>query len=236
METPLLSPPGPGFEIAVRGNLLGPTIRRDLCDLNRQFVDLALEPELAEDPRFGLPEAVRRSLAGCPADGRDRLCRCPFALFELRLPDASPRPPAGNVADERGRHGPDAATAVRCHAFSLLSLSVARQFAEGAPLSPRLALGLSAAAEAWLANLTPSELAQLAATPGLLRPRWPRHPRYWGMLIESARVAQPESLEWAHCVGLCLLAGEPVAPVPGLPHPRRRLRAARGWPSSGVPC
>lgn len=219
-----------------RGDLLGPGTRRDIADLNRLYLDLSLDPALEEDPRFGLCDAVRRALAACPPEVRDRVARCPFCLFELRLP-SGPAAGVDRVADTRQPPPLDAATAARCLSFVLLALSVARQLAEGTPLSPRIALGVSAEAESRLAAMCPSELARLAAWPGLVRPRWPRHERAWGMLIAAAQASDAAFARWAHCAGLCLLTTAQEAPVPaGAPAARRRARGARGLAGTGVPC
>jgi len=231
--------PGPGTELTGRGNLLGPVIRRDLADLNRQFLELSLDPSLGNDARFCHSAAVRAGLAGCSAEALERLALCPFSLFQLRLPEPMGTAPfsAGRVADARMPQQLEIATTARCQSFVLLSLSVARQLADGVPLSPRIALGVTAHVETRLAAMGPSELACLAAWSGLVRPRWPRHDRYWGMLIAAACGTDPEWLQWAHCVGLCL-PGVPsaTADTATVPAVRRRARFARGGPGAGVPC
>lgn len=236
----LLPPPsGPGTDLASRGNLLAPVIRRDIADLNRQYLMLNQEPQLAEDPRFRLSPALQSKLSGCSAEARERLTQCPFSLFQLHLPDAaeSASLAAGRIADTRGEQALDAAAAARCHVFTLLSISVARQIAETLPLSPRIALGVSAATESRLAGMRPSELAQVAAWPGLIRPRWPRHERYWGMLIAASQVSDPGALRRAYCVGLCLLTGAGACAVTAAAPPTRpRRHPPRGGRGRGVPC
>jgi hypothetical protein len=231
--------PGPGTAPASRGNLLAPVIRRDVADLNRQYLALSLEPQLRDDPRYCLSPALQPSVAACSPEARERLASCPFSLFQLHLPDPeeSALPGGGRVADSQVQPAPDAAIVAQCAAFALLSISVARQIADTQPLSPRIALGVSAAAEARLAGMRPSELAQLSTWPGLIRPRWPRHERYWGMLLAAAQGPDPEALQWAHCVGLCLLSGAPVSSLAGqVRAAHRRARTARGSPRPGVPC
>ncbi len=231
--------PGPGGDLGSRGNLLDPVIRRDIADLNLQYLQLALQPSLDEDPRFALADRVRRTLTGCPADALQRLANCPFSLFQLRLPDPpqATRESADGVADTWHPPVIEPAIAVRCQAFVLLSLSVARQLAEAAPLSPRIALGVSAEAERRLASMGPSELALLAAWSGLFRARCPRHEKFWGMLIGAARSPEPAPLRLAHCAGLCLLAtGDNSADATGDAPSRRRGRPLRRGPGSGVPC
>jgi hypothetical protein len=239
MEDRIQNTSGPRSEPGSRGNLLDPEIRRDIADLNLQYLELALQPSLDEDPRFALAQPVRRTLAACTADALQRLANCPFSLFQLSLPDPQHalQPAAGRVADERQPLAFEPVIAARCQAFVLLSLSVARQLAGSAPLSPRIALGVSADVERRLAAMGPSELALLSGWSGLIRARWPRHEKFWGMLIGAARSTEPVPLRWAHCAGLCLLAaGDNAAePASGAPS-RRRGRPVRGWPSAGVPC
>ena len=54
------SPDGPDrYSSSDAGHgFLTPAIRRDVADVNRRFLDLALEPALAGDPRFSLPDDV----------------------------------------------------------------------------------------------------------------------------------------------------------------------------------
>jgi len=231
--------PDSGPDLASRGNLLAPVIRRDIADLNRQYLALNLEPQLRDDARFCLPPALQSIVTDCSPEARERLTSCPFSLFQLHLPDPAETSLAGGgrVAGSQAQPGLDAAMAAECAAFALLSISVARQIADTQPFSPRIALGVSAVAEARLAGMRPSELARVSTWPGLIRPRWPRHERYWGMLIAAAKGPDPGALHWAHCVGLCLLSGAPVSSLGvAAPAARRRVRTARGAPRSGVPC
>jgi hypothetical protein len=96
---------------------------------------------------------------------------------------------------------------------------------------------VSAEVETRLASMGPSELAIIAAWSGLVRARWPRHDKVWGMLIGAARASASVPLGWAHCAGLCLLATGATAadPADGAPV-RRRGRPVRGGPGPGVPC
>jgi hypothetical protein len=229
------NPLEPGNRPLVRGDLLGPVVRRDVADLNRLYLELSLEPSLDEDPRFALADGVRDALGTCPGEVRARLAECPFCLFRLQLP-AGGSSGLDRVADARPLPSLEPATAARCHSFVLLALSVARQLAGGTPLSPRIALGVSAEAETRLAVMCPSDLARLAAWPGLVRPRWPRHLRFWGMLIAAARTSDALLARWVHCAGLCLLTTvQDEADLPDEPA-RRRVRGPRGWPGPGVSC
>jgi hypothetical protein len=225
--------------LASRGDLLAPVIRRDIADLNRQYLTLTLASPLRDDPRFRLPACSQPGLEACSADARERLALCPFSLFELRLPEPVEALPVSTarVADTQGDAVADPATEALCTAFALLSLSVARQLAEAWPLAPRIALGVSPAVEARLAGMRPSDLWRLAKWPGLIRPRWAHHDRYWRMLIGAAQTPEPDPLRRAHCVGLCLLAGAPVGAIGGSPSaPRRRLGLSRARPGVEDSC
>ena len=85
-----------------------------------------------------------------------------------------------------------------------------------------LVFGLPDDAQRALADCRLAQLAGIASSPHLVRPRWRLHSRFWEMLAAAARRGTPAALEWAHCIGLCLLAAADadVAPVP----PRRRPR------------
>jgi hypothetical protein len=235
MDDQSSNPRDPGAYPLVRGDLLGPVVRRDIADLNRLYLDLSLEPSLDEDPRFSLTDGVRAALRACPHEALGRLAECPFCLFQLRLPDGGSNA-LDRVSDARAPQSLEPIVEARCQSFVLLALSVARQLAGGTPLSPRIALGVSAAAESRLAVMSPSDLARLAIWPGLVRPRWPRHVRFWGMLIAAARASDALLARWAHCAGLCLLTTvQDGVELPDEPV-RRRARNARGWPGPGVSC
>ena len=230
---------GSGTDLVPRGNLLGPVIRRDIADLNRLFLRLSLDPGLEVDPRFAIADPVRAALAACDRDARERLALSPFGLFQIRLPQAARAEVASRdrVADARQPPPVDPSTVALCHSFVLLSLGVARSLAGGSPLSPRIALGVSGEGEARLAAMRPSELALLAAWPGLVRPRWPRHERFWGMLIAAAGRADGDLQRWAHCAGLCLIAAGSDAEEGLRPQgARARGRTPRGWPGQGLSC
>jgi hypothetical protein len=239
MDDRLQSPSGQGSDLGPRGNLLGPVIRRDIADLNLQFLRLSLEPSREEDPRFAFADTVRRALAACTPDELNRLAMCPFSLFQLHLPDLSRPglPAADRVAEARQAPPLEPPTAARCQTFVLLCLSVARQLAGATPFSPRIALGVSAEVETRLAGMGPSELAIIAAWSGLVRARWPRHDKVWGMLIAAARDSAGLPPGWAHCAALCLLAtGATAADLAEGAPVRRRGRPVRGGPGPGVPC
>ena len=204
---PFLAPPP---DLLVHGGVLSPAIRRDLSDLNRQFLELGLARELAGDPRFAWSEAVRAGLVRTDAQTRDRMAACPFALFELRLPRpaAGGEPAASRIEDGMMPAGPGEPWSGRCLAFAHFVLFVALRLADVAPLAMRIALGLSPGDELRLNELCPSEAARLAASTDAIRPRWPAQPRFWSMLRTAARANSAPALRLAHCAGVCLLGSE----------------------------
>lgn len=199
-----------------RGNLLSSAIRRDVADLNRLFLCYALDAAVGSDPWFSLPAPAVVRLVAAPVEVREQVALSPFALFDLRLPGAVDASDcmAGAVADAHTLAPPDRTQAEARRAFGLVALGVARRLAENMPMSPRIAFGVGAEAESRLSGLSPSESFSLASWPGLIRPRWPRHDRFWCMLANAAAAANTEMLEWAFAAGLCLL-GQADRDLPG---------------------
>ena len=68
-------------------------------------------------------------------------------------------------------------------------------------------------------NLANVNTTGFAAQPGIVRPRWPDHLRFWEMLEAAARCESATALQWAHCVGVCLLGVDAAGATPG---PTRR--------------
>jgi hypothetical protein len=217
--------PGQGPGIPVRHGLLPPALRRDLADLNGQFLDLSLVGEASCEPGCHWAEPVRRRLREVDPPTRTRMAAAPFALFRLVPPAITalvPVPPAGGVADlplparVAGGQG-------RWMSFTHQASFFARRLVDGAALASNVVLDLTPDAQSLLSALCPSQLAMLAAQPGLVRPRWPDHLRFWEMLEAAARCETAAALQWAHCVGVCLLGidsgGTP--PGPGRRRPRR---------------
>ena len=89
---------------------LTPAVRRDISDLNRQFLSLALEPALVGDVRFALPEEVRPLLTAGGDGLLARVAACPFTLFQVSLAHGRPGALGSGVEDNR-RPLVDAATA-----------------------------------------------------------------------------------------------------------------------------
>lgn len=199
-------------ELLLRSSILGPTVRRDIADLNREYLEISLSHEMQDDPRFAWSEPVRRSLLEADAGTRERMAASPFSFFELRLPSPEPRGVAEAGRVEDGGSPPVAGTAAaRCASFVHLAIFLAWRLADAEPLATRIALGLPAAAELRLNEMSPSQLVQLAAWPGLVRPRWPDHQRFWSLLAGAGRRNSVIALQWAHCIGICLLETVPAA-------------------------
>lgn len=199
-------------ELLLRSTVLGPTVRRDIADLNREYLEISLSPEMQDDPRFAWSEPVRRSLLEADPGTRGRMAASPFSFFELRLPSPDPRGVAEPGRVEDGGSPLVAGTAAaRCASFVHLALFLAWRLADAEPLATRIALGLPPAAELRLNEMSPSQLVQLAAWPGLVRPRWPDHQRFWSLLASASRHDSVIALQWAHCIGICLLGTVPAA-------------------------
>jgi hypothetical protein len=188
--------------LACRG-LLPTRLRRDLTDLNAQFLELGATAAPPGDLRFGWSDPVHRRLAGLDGPVRQRIAEAPFALFRLLVPPIVPCSVTG-IADE-ARRGPEAGWTERCTSFAHQAAFFARRLCDGASLAASVVLNLASDAQSVLVGLRPSELADLAAHPGFLRPRWSRHERYWQMLEASAQRESAVATQWAHCVGVCLL-------------------------------
>ena len=205
--TTLPSDPGPGLGTPARHGLLPPTLRRDLADLNSQFLDLSLAVDAAAEACCDWADPVRRRLREIDRPGRARMAAAPFALVRLVLPvPLGPLLPGspGGVADL------PAATAAtgwqgRWMSFAHQAAFFARRLVDGAALGASVVLDLTPEDQSLLAAMCPSQLAAVAAQPGIARPRWPDHLRFWEMLVAAARRDSAVGLQWAHCVGVCLL-------------------------------
>jgi hypothetical protein len=139
------------------------------------------------------------------------MAACPFALFEIHLP--AERHGVAPPAPFRVEEGVVIAAGVeqwqaRCLELAQFALFLALRLIDAAPLAIRMTLGVSPPAELRLHGMCPSEVAQFAARPDVLRPRWPSHSRFWAMLQTAARVDSASLLQSAHCLGICLLAPE----------------------------
>lgn len=216
-----------GFPVPARTSVLGPVLRRDLADLNQQFLDISLDAGLAGDPRFTWSEPVRCGLLETDAAARARMASSPFSFFELVLPADVAMPAGPGRVAEGTSAGADPAVAGRCMTFVHLALFLAWRLADGAPLATRLALGISPAAELLLNETSASQLVQFAALPGLIRPRWPAHRRYWDLLAGAARRGSDAALQWAQWAGICLLGADLASCASGGPDPGPKNRPSR---------
>lgn len=215
--------------------LFAGAIRRDIADLNGQFLGLCVEPGLAQDPRLQVPDEVRACLAACPPDARRRMASCQFSLFQFNLPEPAAGGGGGCTSGPWCRQSPGAGPQAgsRVRDFALLSLAVARQMAVQAPLALRIALGLGGPQASRLACLGPSDIAGLAEWPGLVGPRWSWHDRHWRLLASAAQSVDGIDLQRAQALGLCL--AEPAGPAGSRAATRRRVTPA-GGPGRRVPC
>jgi hypothetical protein len=206
----------------LRSGLIPPALRRDLADLNSQYLELGLAPGLEADPRFGWSGAVRRCLLATDAETRARMAAAPFALFGLVLGTAVPRAQAPRVEDGSVATVP-ADWRGRFESFAHQSVFLARRLVDGEPMALQLVFGLPDDAQRWLVECRLSQLAESAAGPRVVRPRWRLHERFWEMLVSAARRGTPNALQWAHCIGLCLLGAADcdATPAPSRHRPRR---------------
>jgi hypothetical protein len=233
------TPASPGAH-AHAGNLLHPGVRRDIADLNRLFLERALDPVLCEDAWFQLPPATVGRLSAATVEARERAAGCPICLFELTIPGADELAPWGAGAVNDAVPGSAADNLCeRRRSFGLAALGVARRLAEGTPLSSRIAFGFGQAVEARLIGMSTSMAYHLAAWPGLVQPRWQAHPRYWHLLADAATGGCSETLHWAYAAGFCLLPRcDREPPAAGI-SPRRPSRPPHRRPTSGsgdIPC
>lgn len=204
-----------------RGGLLSPGLRRDLADLNTQYLHLGLSPGFDDDPRFAWSAAVRHCLLEADPDTLVRIAAAPFTLFDLLFP-AVPVAAATTRVEDSQLASRSANSLGQYESFAHQAAFLARRLAEGDPLTSRVALGLSPDAQAWLVDCRPSQLAELARNPRVIRPRWRLHVRFWDTLVGAARRDSPTALQWAYCIGLCLIGATDGATAPA--PPRRRAR------------
>ena len=185
-------------------SLLSESIRREITELNRQFFAV-----LSGDDAGMLPLPWREldsTVLNAPTL-IDLLAPCPFTLFALQLdapPSVGPVDPATHQATANGQ--PLRPTSHDALAQSALTL--AWRLAESSPLSLRLALGLSAAAELALNEIRVTSLPVLARKPGLVRTRWIAHDGFWAALLRAARRRDAGLLARVHCLGITLLVAD----------------------------
>jgi hypothetical protein len=186
---------------------LTPAVRRDVADLNRQFLSLALEPALCADVRFALPDEVRPTLQAGGEAVVARVAGCPFTLFQVSLTPRRLGGPGPGVEDTT-RPLVDAATSVGAQSFAHDAAFLAWRLADDEPLAFRVVLGLSAGDELLLKQARPSDLPRIACAPQLIRPRWLGHPRYWRLLVRAAAAGGDATLQRVHCAGICMVVAD----------------------------
>jgi hypothetical protein len=232
--------PEPVSPPALHGNLLNATIRREITDLNRLFLDCALDARLEADPWFRVPESARQRLLVAPLDVLDRAACSPVALFELDLPVSDDAHRVG-VAEASDAEEASRGQVERRRSFGIAVLQVVRRMADDLPLSTRIAFGLGPVAEGRARGLTLAESYRLACWSGLIRPRWPGYEHYWSALVDAAIEPATDVLHWAYSAGLCLLgqcARQPATITYGPrrpPRPTHRRNRSPGG-GAGVPC
>jgi hypothetical protein len=219
----LVDDPGSILGLPTRDGLFPPALRRDLADLNGQYLDLGLAGDGLDDPRFAWHESVRQCLLAADPPTLARIAGVPFALFALDLPEALPAA-AENRIEESRRDGGSVPFQTRMSSFSHQAVFFAWRLVSAMPLATCVFLDLGPATQAMLGELRPSQLAGLAARPDLVRPRWPRHVRFWEVLAGAARCNAAAALQWAHCFGLCLFGVDEAAAQPSLYPSRTRPR------------
>lgn len=213
-------PTGPGMP-----GLLTPAIRRDVADLNRQYLGLAIEPALRVDPRVALPDDVHEPLSSGDEALRVRVASCPFTLFEVSLGQGLPGGyERGPGVEDARRPLVDAATVARMHSFASVAMFLAWRLADGEPLAFRLVFGLPPGDELRLNQARPTELPQLAGAPRLIRPRWLHHPRFWRLLLRAAAAGSDATLQRVHCAGICMVIADLQCRERGPPQPDARGR------------
>ncbi|HET9694042.1 MAG TPA: hypothetical protein VFP48_06635 [Steroidobacteraceae bacterium] len=206
-----------------QGNLLNASVRREIADLNRLFLERALDPVEGRDDWFRLPSRALGRLAAAAPDSLERAVQWPIALFEVRLPNGGPAAgKADTVADRALDVASDGPRAEARRAFGVTALGVIRRLSEGVPLASRIAFGLDAGVEARLSAMTLSESYRVAAWPGLIRPRWSDDDCYWMLLAETATCGL--GVHWAYTAGLCLQARCERQPATVAYSARRQVR------------
>lgn len=207
------------------GGLLSRAVRRDLVDLNLGYLQLGLTLDPVDDPLVAWTPEVRREIAAAGPPVLARMAECPFSLFKISLPGAAARDIGGPRVEDAGGPAPPEGRAPRCVEFGSTALFAAWRLADSAPLAARIVFGLTPSEELLLNELSPSQVHALAADPAVVRARWPDRPRFWAALRGAAESATPASLQWVHCMGICLIDGSPPDPReddPGSSPGRRR--------------
>lgn len=217
--------PKDGPSVLPDTGLLSRAVRRDLFDLNLAYLEIGLAMVDADDPLVAWAPAVRSEIEVAGPAVRERMAECPFSLFKISLPVGKDANPDGPRVEDTGARSAVGVRAACCVEFSSTALFAAWRLADSAPLAARIVFGLTPAEECRLNELSPSKVAALAGNPNVVRARWPDRPRFWAALRSAAESATPVALQWAHCMGICLIEGGPTesrGPDPGAATGRRR--------------
>ena len=216
-----------GQGLPARSGLLPPAVRRDLADLNSQYLELGLDRGHETDPRFGWSEPVRRCLLEAEPGRRGmRMAASPFALFDLVLPAGG----GADAADRGSRTAPGSRRLATGRAVACRSRSRRPSWPAPRRRPPLMRPGWRSACrrrtKRGSANSSLRSWPNWRRPAGSVRARWPRHQRFWEMLVGAARRDSAGALQWTHCVGLCLFGsdGLPNAPAPDPATGRRRTR------------
>jgi hypothetical protein len=184
-------------------SLLPDSIRREIAALNAQYLATVVAASDEAAPRCWRGEAM-------PPVGEppllDAMSACPFTLFELRLDEVRAPGTVALAAEESMTTS--LARRPQREALAQSALTLAWRLAESSPLSLRLALGFSAAAELVMNEMRVTSLVAWAREPGLLRTRWVEHTAFWKGLFQAAERHDAALATRVHCLGITLLAGE----------------------------
>jgi len=197
---------GSRYSAPTSGNWLPDSLRRDVADLNRQF--LRLLHAGSWPPGLAWPARTSWAAAGLDVEAIDAMASCPFTLFDLRLADLATETLSPDAHVRDAQRATTSATELRCQALAHGALMLAWRLADASPLSLRLALGLPAAAELLMNETRMSNLATWARTSNLLSPRWADHPVFWPRLLRAGQLRDVAALSRMHCLGITLLVGE----------------------------
>jgi hypothetical protein len=188
-------------------SLLPESIRREIAALNAQYLATVVAVSAEDAPLCWRGEVVP-SLSNPRL--LDAMAACPFTLFELKLDEIHARDPApaSVAAPAEDWPAPPFARNRARESIAHSALTLAWRLAESSPLSLRLTLGLSVAAELALHEMRVTSLAAFACEQGLLSTRWVAHTAFWNGLLRAAQLGDAALAARFHCLGITLLAAE----------------------------
>ncbi len=175
-----------------------------IIDLNSGFLDLLVtlhaQSPPAEEKILGLGRKYIEAIGILPADKRQCIAQCPYALYELRIPSISLPNRSSGVAEPEltGLHAPGALIQFARSALTDLWL-----LARTKPMWARLVHDMTAEECAGLAALTPLDLEQFKIDAhNCLLARLSGNPRFWPDLIELAGHGTSEQFDAARLAGV----------------------------------